>query len=84
MWKVDPFTADSENISLETMIVREQEARRGLKQVDGTVYHNRNQADGGNAYVADLRFGARCFRLRASGWEPATTVGSRSHQVLRG
>jgi hypothetical protein len=56
---VDPFTADSETISLEPVIVREQEALRGLKQVDGTVYPNRNQADDENAYAADLRFGAR-------------------------
>ena len=37
------------------VLANEQEALRWLKQVDGTVYHNRNDADGENAWVAVVR-----------------------------
>lgn len=49
---MDEFTTDSEDMSLEPVLASEQEALRWLKQVDGTVYHNRNQADDENAFVA--------------------------------
>ncbi|MFT5444813.1 MAG: hypothetical protein ACI8W3_003872, partial [Myxococcota bacterium] len=39
----------------EVLLSSEQAALRWLKQVDGTVYHNRNDADGENAWVAVVR-----------------------------
>lgn len=38
-----------------TVLASEQAALRWLRQVDGTVYHNRNDADGENAFVAVVR-----------------------------
>ena len=37
------------------VLTTEQAALRWLKQVEGTVYHNRNDADGENAWVAVVR-----------------------------
>ena len=39
----------------EPVLTTEQAALRWLKQVEGTVYHNRNGADSGNAWVAVVR-----------------------------
>lgn len=39
----------------EVTLLSEQAALRWLKQVDGTVYHNRNDAEGENAWVAVVR-----------------------------
>ena len=52
---MDKFAADSEERTTELLLQDEQEALRWLRQVDGTVYHNRNQADDENAYVAVVR-----------------------------
>lgn len=52
---MDEYAAESEPILNESLLQSEQAALRWLKQVDGTVYHNRNQADDENAYVAVVR-----------------------------
>lgn len=39
----------------EPVLPSEQAALQWLKQVDGTVYHNRNNADGDSAWVAVVR-----------------------------
>ncbi|MCP4038714.1 MAG: hypothetical protein GY944_00300 [bacterium] len=52
---MDDFSTQARNPTLEPMLASEQDALRWLKQVDGTVYHNRNQADGDNAWVAVVR-----------------------------
>ena len=40
------------NPAAPRILTSEQAARRWLKQVDGTVYHNPNEMDGDNAWVA--------------------------------
>lgn len=52
---MDRYTGDTDEMNLEPVLANEQEALRWLKQVDGTVYHNRNQADDENAFVAVVR-----------------------------
>lgn len=49
---MDEYEADRETMETEPMLDSEQAALRWLKQVDATVYHNRNQADDENAFVA--------------------------------
>ena len=52
---MDEFQTDAVEAPQENMLTNEQDALRWLKQVDGTVYHNRNNADGENTWVAVVR-----------------------------
>jgi len=52
---MDELPLDLVEQTRETVLTDEQDALRWLKQVDGTVYHNRNDADGDNAWVAVVR-----------------------------
>ena len=52
---MDELPLDLVEQARETVLTDEQDALRWLKQVDGTVYHNRNDADGENAWVAVVR-----------------------------
>jgi hypothetical protein len=49
---MDEFPLETMEQTRESILANEQDALRWLKQVDGTVYHNRNDADGDNAWVA--------------------------------
>ncbi len=52
---MDDSRNDTTELDVEPVLATEQEALRWLRQVDGTVYHNRNDADGENAFVAVVR-----------------------------
>lgn len=52
---MDEFPVDLAEPTRETILTSEQDALRWLKQVDGTVYHNRNGTDSDNAWVAVVR-----------------------------
>ncbi|MDP6979759.1 MAG: hypothetical protein QF570_14325 [Myxococcota bacterium] len=49
---MDETRNDMSEIQEEPVLTTEQDALRWLRQVEGTVYHNRNDADGENAWVA--------------------------------
>ncbi len=53
--KMDETRSDVSEIYGEPVLATEQDALRWLRQVEGTVYHNRNDADGDNAWVAVVR-----------------------------
>jgi len=46
---------DTTRYADEPVLANEREALHWLRQVEGTVYHNRNDADGENAWVAVVR-----------------------------
>ena len=52
---MDEFPMEWMDQSQESVLTNEQDALRWIKQVDGTVYQNRNHADGDNAWVAVVR-----------------------------
>ncbi|MCP4039770.1 MAG: hypothetical protein GY733_22695 [bacterium] len=52
---MDELQIGPAQVAQESVLASEQEALRWLKQVEGTVYHNRNGADEDNAWVAVVR-----------------------------
>lgn len=53
--KIEDFQDETGERACEAVLGSERAALRWLRQVDGTVYHNRNGADGENAWVAVVR-----------------------------
>ncbi len=52
---MDRTRSNTSEIPEGPILASEHEALRWLRQVEGVVYHNRNDADGDNAWVAVVR-----------------------------
>ncbi len=52
---MDEFQTEPPQVEHQPVLTSEQDALRWLKQVGGTAYHNRNDLDGKNAWVAVVR-----------------------------